>query len=341
MLGRHHEGLQAPGLSEHVLRKIQGVVQHRQAAPAALQLAPGHQEARRQWRLQWRQQVLSSVRGRASAAPMPIEGCWRLSTPAAPAHNSQQQRVSAVRQPVQRMTARPPAPLCPQAVSSAPADYTERKKKPPGEVIRYSRDFLMKFVQVGMAAAPPGCQRHARNPSNQAAWQQYPASLYLLRMAWAFYARSMCQRWAGRRAALFTPCCLPQALHQAAAPRPPATRPPRPAEVHTGAPGAAVQQQRHPAGCRRPRARAAAAAAAACGGRRGGRARLALAVGAAARFRRRAAAAAARQAAGGRRSSGQQRSGACARCRRRRRRGCQDPKGGRPGPHGVARRRDR
>ncbi|KAL4445443.1 hypothetical protein ABPG77_011268, partial [Micractinium sp. CCAP 211/92] len=34
-----------------------------------------------------------------------------------------------------------------KAVSSAPADYTERKKKPPGEVIRYSRDFLMKFVQ--------------------------------------------------------------------------------------------------------------------------------------------------------------------------------------------------
>ncbi|PRW56412.1 eukaryotic initiation factor [Chlorella sorokiniana] len=33
-----------------------------------------------------------------------------------------------------------------KVVSAAP-EYTERKKKPPGEIIRYSRDFLMKFVQ--------------------------------------------------------------------------------------------------------------------------------------------------------------------------------------------------
>lgn len=31
---------------------------------------------------------------------------------------------------------------------AAAPEYTERKKKPPGEIIRYSRDFLMKFVQV-------------------------------------------------------------------------------------------------------------------------------------------------------------------------------------------------
>ena len=34
-----------------------------------------------------------------------------------------------------------------QVMAAAP-EYTERKKKPPGEIIRYSRDFLMKFVQV-------------------------------------------------------------------------------------------------------------------------------------------------------------------------------------------------
>lgn len=43
---------------------------------------------------------------------------------------------------------------------AAAPEYTERKKKPPGEIIRYNRDFLMKFVQVsgsmGAGLAPAG-----------------------------------------------------------------------------------------------------------------------------------------------------------------------------------------
>jgi hypothetical protein len=41
-----------------------------------------------------------------------------------------------------------------QVVSANPPE--ERKKKAPGEVIRYSRDFLMKFVQVRCWPASKG-----------------------------------------------------------------------------------------------------------------------------------------------------------------------------------------
>ena len=121
----------------------------------------------------------------------------------------------------------------PQVVAAAP-EYIERKKKPPGEIIRYSRDFLMKFVQVQWAG-------------------------------WAGMGRSVAAKLGAWGAAMSCHAAGMKAPNQRCMP-PPA----RAAAVHARAPGAAVLQQRHPAGGRRPGAGAAAAAAAARGGRRGG-----------------------------------------------------------------------
>lgn len=123
--------------------------------PAGLQLGPGHQKARRQWRLHWRQHI--STRCMAMHQQHVCQRGKLLGTHYSCTTGTQQP--AAERHCCQTAGATWGDGCFPcrlQAVSSAPADYTERKKKPPGEVIRYSRDFLMKFVQVGDAALPPG-----------------------------------------------------------------------------------------------------------------------------------------------------------------------------------------
>ena len=44
-----------------------------------------------------------------------------------------------------------PPPLCAQAVQSTIA-YVEAPKKAPGEIIKYSKEFLLKFMEVRMRA---------------------------------------------------------------------------------------------------------------------------------------------------------------------------------------------
>lgn len=154
------------------------VLQHRQGGQAAFRWAAAAQP-----------------RSLPAPAPPPVARCRRAdprhaAAPAQPSSCSVQQvaladpwqRAAALHACLRSATACTPPlppilPLLPltrvcaacvwalQVVSAAPPE--ERKKKPPGEVIRYSRDFLMKFVQVrcwwrALPLAASCCSRRRR-----------------------------------------------------------------------------------------------------------------------------------------------------------------------------------